>query len=167
MGHTCSEVRPILFSSSQANIQAMKARRMRENQIVRRLVNAAGVMLAVAALMFSGIATASSQERPRTLFDLLFGSRQAQPQRQYQQPSPQRARPKAKRSKASSPASRPTPPPAASPAVEFVEKSRTQRKSSSSVTSSAMVWPKASTSLSRRTLTSDRNPNKWLFRLCS
>ncbi|WP_247997324.1 SGNH/GDSL hydrolase family protein [Brucella tritici] len=101
---------------------------MRENQIVRRLVNAAGVILAVAALMFSGIATASSQERPRTLFDLLFGSRQAQPQRQYQQPSPQRARPKAKRSKASPPASRPTPLPAASPAVEFVDKKPDAKK---------------------------------------
>ncbi|PQA73873.1 SGNH/GDSL hydrolase family protein [Brucella oryzae] len=95
---------------------------MRENRIGRRLVNAAGVMLAVAALLFSGIAAASAQERPRTLFDLLFGSRQAQPQRQYEQRAPQRARPKAKRPKATSPASRPTPPPAASPAVQFVEK---------------------------------------------
>ncbi len=88
------------------------------------MVNAAGVLLAVAALLFSGIITASAQERPRTLFDLLFGSRQAQPQRQYQQPTPQRARPKAKRPKTTSPASRPTPPPAATPAVEFVEKSQ-------------------------------------------
>ena len=92
------------------------------------MVNAAGVLLAVAALLFSGIITASAQERPRTLFDLLFGSRQAQPQRQYQQPTPQRARPKAKRPKTTSPASRPTPPPAATPAVEFVEKKPDAKK---------------------------------------
>ncbi len=101
---------------------------MRESRIVRRLLKPAGIMLAVLAMLFSGIATASAQERPRTLFDLLFGSRQVQPQRQYQQPAPQRARPKAKRSKASSPASRPAPPPTASPAVEIVEKEPDAKK---------------------------------------
>ncbi|MFQ0815672.1 hypothetical protein AVM02_09170 [Brucella anthropi] len=102
---------------------------MRENRIMgSRLAKAAGVMLAVAALLFSGVATAFAQERPRTLFDLLFGSRQAQPQRQNEQATPQRARPKAKRSKPASPASRPTPPPAASPAVEFVEKKPDAKK---------------------------------------
>src|SRR5690606_1218105 len=106
-----------------SNIPAMKAGRMRENRIMgSRLVKAAGVMLAVAALLFSGVATAFAQERPRTLFDLLFGSRQAQPQRQYERPAPQRARPKPKRAKPVSPASRPAPPPTASPAVEIIEK---------------------------------------------
>src|SRR5690606_2772407 len=80
-----------------SNIPAMKAGRMRENRIMgSRLVKAAGVMLAVAVVLFSGVATAFAQERPRTLFDLLFGSRQAQPQRQYERPAPQRARPKPK-----------------------------------------------------------------------
>ncbi|MGJ0208609.1 DUF459 domain-containing protein [Ochrobactrum sp. BD67] len=93
-----------------------------------RLVKAAGVMLAVVALLFSGIATALAQERPRTLFDLLFGSRQAQPQRQYERPAPQRVRPKPKRAKPVSPASRPAPPPAASPAVEIIEKKPDAKK---------------------------------------
>lgn len=102
---------------------------MRENRIMgSRLVKAAGVMLAVAALLFSGVATAFAQERPRTLFDLLFGSRQAQPQRQYERPAPQRARPKPKRAKPVSPASRPAPPPAASPAVEIIEKKPDAKK---------------------------------------
>lgn len=102
---------------------------MRENRIMdSRLVKAAGVMLAVAALLFSGVATAFAQERPRTLFDLLFGSRQAQPQRQYERPAPQRARPKPKRAKPVSPASRPAPPPTASPAVEIIEKKPDAKK---------------------------------------
>ncbi|MFK0684416.1 DUF459 domain-containing protein [Ochrobactrum sp. BD61] len=102
---------------------------MRENRIMgSRLVKAAGVMLAVVALLFSGIATALAQERPRTLFDLLFGSRQAQPQRQYERPAPQRVRPKPKRAKPVSPASRPAPPPAASPAVEIIEKKPDAKK---------------------------------------
>lgn len=102
---------------------------MRENRILgSQLVKAAGVMLAVAALLFSGVATAFAQERPRTLFDLLFGSRQAQPQRQYERPAPQRARPKPKRAKPVSPASRPAPPPAASPAVEVIEKKPDAKK---------------------------------------
>ncbi|MFK0642036.1 MULTISPECIES: DUF459 domain-containing protein [unclassified Ochrobactrum] len=92
------------------------------------MMRAVGLVLAVAALLFSGIATASAQERPRTLFDLLFGSRQAQPQRQYQQPAPQRARPKPKRPKPASPTSRPASPPAASPAVELVEKKPDAKK---------------------------------------
>lgn len=101
---------------------------MRGNLTVTKLVKAFSVVLAVTALLVSDIATASAQERPRTLFDLLFGSRQAQPQRQYEQRAPQRARPKAKRPKAASPSSRPTPPPAASPAVEFVEKKLDAKK---------------------------------------
>lgn len=102
---------------------------MRENRIMgSRLVKAAGVMLAVAVVLFSGVATAFAQERPRTLFDLLFGSRQAQPQRQYERPAPQRARPKPKRAKPVSPASRPAPPPAASPAVEIIEKKPDAKK---------------------------------------
>lgn len=101
---------------------------MHESRKLRKLMKAAGMVLALAALLFSAVATASAQERPRTLFDLLFGPRQAQPQRQYQQPAPQRARPKPKRPKAASPASRPTPPPVASPAVEFVDKKPDARK---------------------------------------
>ena len=62
-------------------MQAMKAKRMRGNRTVTKLVKAFSIVLAVTALLFSNIATASAQERPRTLFDLLFGSRQAQPQR--------------------------------------------------------------------------------------
>lgn len=119
----------------------MKARLMRENRTGRPLVNAACVMLAVAAFLLSGIATASAQERPRTLFDLLFGSRQAQPQRQYQQHAPQRASGQRR--------SGPRPP---LPLHDRRHHRRRPRQSSSSrkpdakrfllsVTSSATVWP--------------------------
>ncbi|PXG05265.1 DUF459 domain-containing protein, partial [Brucella abortus] len=57
---------------------------MREALTSGKFLKLAGMMLAAAALLLTSLAAATAQERPRTLFDLLFGSRQAQPQRQYE-----------------------------------------------------------------------------------
>ncbi|PXG05204.1 DUF459 domain-containing protein, partial [Brucella suis] len=70
---------------------------MREALTSGKFLKLAGMMLAAAALLLTSLAAATAQERPRTLFDLLFGSRQAQPQRQYERPAPQRVKPKPKR----------------------------------------------------------------------
>ncbi|HWT62394.1 MAG TPA: DUF459 domain-containing protein [Ochrobactrum sp.] len=82
------------------------------------------------AMILTALSSASAQERPRTLFDLLFGSKQAQPQRQYEQPRPQRARPpKPKRApKAATPAARSANVPAPKPEVNFVEKNPDAKK---------------------------------------
>ncbi len=106
---------------------AMKAERMRKSRIAGELLKAATVTLAALALLLSGLATASAQERPRTLFDLLFGSRQ--PQRQYEQPRPRQSRPKPKRApKVTAPVTRKAAPEAAVPAVPVVEKSPDAKK---------------------------------------
>jgi hypothetical protein len=106
---------------------ATKAEWMRKPRIAGNMLKAASVMLAVFALLLSGLASASAQDRPRTLFDLLFGSRQ--PQRQYEQPQPQQSRPKPKRApKTTSPVSRKPAPEPAAPAVPVVEKSPEAKK---------------------------------------
>ena len=88
------------------------------------------ILFAALALILTDPAIASAQERPRTLFDLLFGSRQAQPQRQNERVRPRRARPaKPKRApKAASPTSRAMPTPATAPDVNFVEKKPDAKK---------------------------------------
>lgn len=90
----------------------------------------ATILLAALAMIFSMMASASAQERPRTIFDMLFGQKQAQPQRQYEQPKPQRTRPaKPKRvPKAPTPAARVTPPTPPKPEINFVEKAPDAKK---------------------------------------
>ncbi|MBB5703552.1 hypothetical protein FHS76_003459 [Ochrobactrum daejeonense] len=101
---------------------------MNANRNIRDFAKSAAIALAALALLLSGLATASAQERPRTLFDMLFGPRQAEPRRQHERPVQRRARPKPKRTqKATSPASRPAPRPAA-PAVDYVEKKPDAKK---------------------------------------
>lgn len=93
-----------------------------------------GSVLATALIALSMVLTALSsaqaQERPRTIFDLLFGPKKAQPQPQYQQPKPQRTRPaKPKRTpKPANSAARPAPAPAPQPEVNFVEKKPDAKK---------------------------------------
>ncbi|ENS98769.1 hypothetical protein B989_03038 [Brucella sp. 56/94] len=101
---------------------------MREALTSGKFLKLAGMMLAAAALLLTSLAAATAQERPRTLFDLLFGSRQAQPQRQYERPAPQRVKPKPKRPRASSPAARAAAPSAAAPAVEIATKKPDAKK---------------------------------------
>ena len=76
------------------------------------------------SMVLTALSHASAQERPRTIFDLLFGSKKAQPQQQIEQPKPKRTRPvKPKRApKPASSATRPAPAPAPQPEVNFVEK---------------------------------------------
>jgi len=106
---------------------ATKAELMRKSRIAVEMLKAASVMLAALALLLSGLASASAQERPRTLFDLLFGSRQ--PQRQYEQPRPQQSRPKPKRApKATSPVTRKAAPQVAVPTVPVIEKNPDAKK---------------------------------------
>ncbi|MEN3420416.1 SGNH/GDSL hydrolase family protein [Brucella abortus] len=101
---------------------------MREALTSGKFLKLAGMMLAAAALLLTSLAAATAQERPRTLFDLLFGSRQAQPQRQYERPAPQRVKPKPKRPRASSPAAHAAAPSAAAPAVEIATKKPDAKK---------------------------------------
>ncbi|MCK4207226.1 DUF459 domain-containing protein [Brucella pituitosa] len=87
-------------------------------------------MLVAFAMMLTAMSSASAQERPRTLFDLLFGSKQAQPQRQYEQPKPKRTRPaKPKRTaKPVNAAARSASIPDIKPEVNFVEKNPDAKK---------------------------------------
>ncbi len=87
-------------------------------------------MLVAFAMMLTAMSSASAQERPRTLFDLLFGSKQAQPQRQYEQPKPKRTRPaKPKRTaKPANAATRSASIPDIKPEVNFVEKNPDAKK---------------------------------------
>lgn len=76
---------------------------------------AALVFMGGCLLLCANITTASAQERPRTIFDMLFGSRkaeQAQPKTE-RRATPQRARQKPKRA----PKARPSAPSAASPST--------------------------------------------------
>lgn len=87
-------------------------------------------MLVTFAIVLTALSSASAQERPRTIFDLLFGPKQAQPQRQYEQPKPQRVRPaKPKRApKAATPTVRSANVPAPQPEINFVEKNPDAKK---------------------------------------
>lgn len=81
------------------------------------------------AIVLTALSSASAQERPRTIFDLLFGPKKAQPQQQYEQPKPQRVRPaKPKRAPKATPAARSAPAPAPQPEVNFVEKKPDAKK---------------------------------------
>ncbi len=101
---------------------------MREGRMPGNVLKTAGVVLAALTLLVASLVAATAQERPRTLFDLLFGSRQAQPQRQYEKPAPRRVKPKIRRPKATSPASRTAAPPTTVPAVEIIEKKPDAKK---------------------------------------
>ncbi|MFC7067153.1 DUF459 domain-containing protein [Brucella rhizosphaerae] len=87
-------------------------------------------MLVTFAIALTSLSSVSAQERPRTIFDLLFGPKQAQPQRQYEQPKPQRVRPaKPKRApKAATPTVRSANVPAPQPEINFVEKNPDAKK---------------------------------------
>ena len=103
---------------------------MQISQFMRQAHIIAAAMLVAFAMMLIAVSSASAQERPRTIFDLLFGQKQAQPQRQYEQPKPQRARPaKPKRApKAATPAARAVPTAAPRPEINFVEKKLDAKK---------------------------------------
>lgn len=87
-------------------------------------------MLVALAMIVTALSSASAQQRPRTIFDLLFGPKQVQPERQYEQPQPQRARPaKPKRApKAVTPAARSANVPVPKPEIDFVEKKPDAKK---------------------------------------
>ncbi|MBV2144272.1 DUF459 domain-containing protein [Falsochrobactrum sp. TDYN1] len=103
---------------------------MQTRQFKLRASSVAATMLAVFAVLCLILAPASAQERPRTIFDLLFGQRQAEPQRQYEQPKRQRTRPaKPKRSaKSAAPTARAKAPAIVKPEIDFVEKSADAKK---------------------------------------
>jgi len=87
-------------------------------------------MLIACAIMLAALSSASAQNRPRTIFDMLFGPKQTQPQPQYEQPKPQRTRPaKPKRTpKAVTPAARAVPATPPQPEINFVEKKPDAKK---------------------------------------
>lgn len=91
----------------------------------------AGMMLAAFALLCADMTMAVAQERPRTIFDLLFGSRQSRQQPEAQpKDAPQRsqlAKPR-RAPKAATPAKRIAAPPPPKPDVTFVEKQDDARK---------------------------------------
>lgn len=89
----------------------------------------AGMLLAALAVVCMMIGDASAQQRPKTIFDLLFGQRQAQPQQQ-QQPRQQQQRPRQQKRtpKAASPAARATAPVAAKPEIPAVVKNPDAKK---------------------------------------
>ncbi|MFS2324371.1 DUF459 domain-containing protein [Brucella sp. H1_1004] len=82
------------------------------------------------AMILVAFSSASAQNRPRTIFDMLFGPKQTQPQPQYEQPKPQRTRPaKPKRApKAVTPAARAVPATPPQPEINFVEKKPDAKK---------------------------------------
>ncbi|MFD1198944.1 DUF459 domain-containing protein [Brucella gallinifaecis] len=90
----------------------------------------ASTMFVSLILTLVSLSPAFSQERPRTIFDLLFGQKQAQPQRKYEQPKPQRIRPaKPKRTpKATAPIIRSSPAASPRPEINFVEKKPDAKK---------------------------------------
>lgn len=90
----------------------------------------AGMLFAALAVICMMINDASAQQRPKTIFDLLFGQRQAQPQPQKQQPRPQQRRPRQQKRtpKAASPAARTTAPVAAKPEIPTIVKNPDAKK---------------------------------------
>ena len=102
---------------------------MHAKQFKNTAFSVLATMLVAFAIVLTALSSASAQERPRTIFDLLFGPKKAQPQQQYEQPKPQRARPaKPKRAPKATPAARSAPAPAPQPEVNFVEKKPDAKK---------------------------------------
>lgn len=98
--------------------------------IIRKTTSIAGIFFAALAVFCLMITDASAQQRPRTIFDLLFGQRQAQPEPQKQQPRQQQQRPRQQKRtpKAASPAARTTAPVAAKPEIPAVVKNPDAKK---------------------------------------
>lgn len=98
--------------------------------IIRKTTSIAGIFFAALAVFYLMITDASAQQRPRTIFDLLFGQRQAQPEPQKQQPRQQQQRPRQQKRtpKAASPAARTTAPVAAKPEIPAVVKNPDAKK---------------------------------------
>ncbi|WP_273728274.1 DUF459 domain-containing protein [Brucella gallinifaecis] len=102
---------------------------MQAKRCKKTAFSALAAMLVAFAMVLSASSSVSAQERPRTIFDLLFGPKKAQPQQQYEQPKPQRVRPtKPKRVPKTTPAARSTPTPAPQPEVNFIEKKPDAKK---------------------------------------
>jgi hypothetical protein len=102
---------------------------MHAKQFKNTAFSVLATMLIAFAIVLTALSSASAQERPRTIFDLLFGPKKAQPQQQYEQPKPQRARPaKPKRAPKATAAARSAPAPAPQPEVNFVEKKPDAKK---------------------------------------
>lgn len=98
--------------------------------IIRKTTSIAGIFFAALAVFCLMITDASAQQRPRTIFDLLFGQRQAQPEPQKQQPRQQQQRPRQQKRtpKAAGPAARTTAPVAAKPEIPAVVKNPDAKK---------------------------------------
>ena len=103
---------------------------MHKYRIMHKILKVAGVLLAAFVLMFSNIATTTARERPRTIFDMLFGPRQAEPPPKAEpRAKPKRTRPKVKRApKAAPPAARSAAPSATAPTPTLVEKNPDAKK---------------------------------------
>ncbi|MBC8718855.1 DUF459 domain-containing protein [Ochrobactrum sp. Marseille-Q0166] len=102
---------------------------MQAKRCKKTAFSALAAMLVAFAMVLSASSSVSAQERPRTIFDLLFGPKKAQPQQQYEQPKPQRVRPtKPKRVPKTTPAARSAPTPAPQPEVNFIEKKPDAKK---------------------------------------
>ncbi|MGU3400048.1 DUF459 domain-containing protein [Brucellaceae bacterium D45D] len=103
---------------------------MHKYRIMHRILKVSGVFLAAFVLVFSNIAPSIARERPRTIFDMLFGPRQAEPPPKAQpRAKPKRTRPKPKRApKAAPPAARSAAPAATAPTPPLVEKNPDAKK---------------------------------------
>ncbi len=120
---------PFSFSGGCYYSGSGKVRPMQAKRCKKTAFSALAAMLVAFAMVLSASSSVSAQERPRTIFDLLFGPKKAQPQQQYEQPKPQRVRPtKPKRVPKTTPAARSTPTPAPQPEVNFIEKKPDAKK---------------------------------------
>lgn len=95
-----------------------------------KITSIAGMIFAALAVISMMISDASAQQRPKTIFDLLFGQRQAQPEPQKQQPRQQQRRPRQQKRtpKAASPSVRTTAPIAAKPEIPAIVKNPDAKK---------------------------------------
>lgn len=120
---------PFSFSGGRYYSGSRKVRPMQAKRCKKTAFSALAAMLVAFAMVLSASSSVSAQERPRTIFDLLFGPKKAQPQQQYEQPKPQRVRPtKPKRVPKTTPAARSAPTPAPQPEVNFIEKKPDAKK---------------------------------------
>ncbi|WP_343315562.1 DUF459 domain-containing protein [Brucella sp. BE17] len=103
---------------------------MQEYRIMHKLLKVVGLLLTAFVLVFSNIASTKARERPRTIFDMLFGPKQAEPTPKVEpRATPKRTRPKVNRApKAAPPTARSAAPAATVPSSPSVEKNPDARK---------------------------------------
>lgn len=121
---------PFSFCQRTLLFWTRKVRPMQAEWFKKTANNVLVATLIAFTMVFAALSCASAQERPRTIFDLLFGPKQAQPQRQYERPKQQRTRPaKPKRTpKTAKPATRAISAPTPQPEINFVEKKPDAKK---------------------------------------